>query len=37
MCIIYVHLKETDQMDLNNVAKEFVRRNERRNGNFGNF
>ena len=30
----YVHFKETDQMDLNDVANEFV---GRRIGNFGNF
>ena len=35
--LLHVHLKETDQMDLNDVAKEFVRRNERRIGYFGNF
>ena len=35
----HVHLKETDQMDLNDIAivKEFVRRNERRIIYFGNF
>ena len=31
--LLRVHLKETDQMDLNDVAKEFVRRI----GYFGNF
>ena len=35
--LLHVHLKDTDQMDLNDVAKEFVRRNERRVGYFGNF
>ena len=34
MCIIYVHFKGTDQMDLNDVAKEFVRRNISYFGNF---
>ena len=35
--LLHVHLKETDQMDLNDVAKEFIRRNERRTAYFGNF
>ena len=35
--LLHVHLKETDQMDLNDIAKEFVRRNERRISYFGNF
>ena len=35
--LLHVHVKQTDQLDLIDIAKEFVRRNERRRTFFGNF
>ena len=35
--LLHVHVKQTDQLDLIDIAKEFVRRNERRRTLFGNF